>query len=46
MIHSVAGYVTVKIRYNNMSRAGLFDRYNTIIAISNALFTWVPRWGL
>jgi hypothetical protein len=29
-----------------MSRAGLFDRYNTIVAISDALFTWVPRWGL
>jgi hypothetical protein len=37
---------TVKARNNDMSRAGLFDRYNTIIAISNALFTWVPKRGL
>jgi hypothetical protein len=37
---------TVKARNNDMSRAGLFDRYNTIIAISNALFTWVTKRGL
>jgi hypothetical protein len=37
---------TVKARYNDMSRAGFFDRYNTIIVISNASFTWVPRRGL